>query len=500
MKKIYKIVYICILFFVFTTHLKAQCTFTTAVPYFETFAGITNNNQLPTCWAASNTSVTCLTYTSSLTSNRLPRTGPSLAAFSNTLGAHYFYTNGIYLNAGITYSTSIWFTTEYYGYTNWTDLSILYGVSQSSTALTNIISTNGPALSPVYRSLGGTFSVSTSGIYYVAIRATSNGIAGANYLSWDDFLIEAPCFFNASFLNISSTNSVLCQGQSATLIATGGVTYTWSTGANTSSIVIGPNSNFSYYVSSTNSVGCVATKSISFLVNPSPVVSIFSNKISVCKSDSATLYAYGAVTYSWNTGTTGNNIKVSPSINNSYTVTGTNAFGCSANAVQSISVLPLPNVNIAASSIYICSGETTTLFAGGASQFTWSAGNLNVAGNLFITSPSVTTVYSVVGTDNLGCSLTKTISILVSPCTSISEKEFASDFVFYPNPLINTLNIQGLIPITSIEIYNCEGKLINFSNVEDTKTTIDLSSFTNGIYFLKIKSINETFVKKIVKE
>jgi hypothetical protein len=108
------------------------------VPYFEGFESIPYNNRLPNCsWAANSLSNTCLTYTQAYNQNRIPYAGSKFASFYySPSGTNFFYTNGIKLYAGVTYSASMFYTTEYYSYTNWSDLSILLGTSQSSLGLT----------------------------------------------------------------------------------------------------------------------------------------------------------------------------------------------------------------------------------------------------------------------------------------------------------------------------------------------------------------------------
>jgi hypothetical protein len=63
-------------------------------------------------------------------------------------------------------------------------------------------------------------------------------------------------------VNASSSSSVICTGQSATLTATGAGTYSWSTGAATSTVNVTPTVNTTYTVVGTSSVGCSASMTI----------------------------------------------------------------------------------------------------------------------------------------------------------------------------------------------------------------------------------------------
>lgn len=70
----------------------------------------------------------------------------------------------------------------------------------------------------------------------------------------------------------------------------------------------------------------------------------------------------------------------------------------------------------------------------------------------------------------------------------------------YPNPAKNFINIilQDNIKSTNLEIINENGQILitklNISN----KTTIDLSNFSKGIYFIKLINKNNTILKKVI--
>lgn len=72
-----------------------------------------------------------------------------------------------------------------------------------------------------------------------------------------------------------------------------------------------------------------------------------------------------------------------------------------------------------------------------------------------------------------------------------------SDIKIYPNPTNNIINISSKSTINSIALYDIYGKLMLKQN---TKTaSIDISTFSNGVYFLEIYSNNTKEVKKVIK-
>ena len=131
----------------------------------------------------------------------------------------------------------------------------------------------------------------------------------------------------------------VCDGSSATLTASGGVSYLWSTGATSAQITV--NSSATYSVTGTGSNGCQNTASAAFTVNPLPTISISASSTSICAGDSVTLTASGAGaggSYSWNDGQTTAAITVTPGATVTYYVTGTDTNGCFNNASQQITV------------------------------------------------------------------------------------------------------------------------------------------------------------------
>lgn len=128
----------------------------------------------------------------------------------------------------------------------------------------------------------------------------------------------------------------VCDGSSATLTASGGVSYLWSTGATSAQITV--NSSATYSVTGTGSNGCQNTASAAFTVNPLPTISISASSTSICAGDSVTLTASGGTSYLWGGGQTTNPLTVTPGATTTYSVTGTDANGCQNTASQQITV------------------------------------------------------------------------------------------------------------------------------------------------------------------
>jgi hypothetical protein len=69
----------------------------------------------------------------------------------------------------------------------------------------------------------------------------------------------------------------------------------------------------------------------------------------------------------------------------------------------------------------------------------------------------------------------------------------------FPSPVSNMLSIETSEKAQT-EIMNMEGQLMRSFYVNKGNTTIDVSSFSSGIYIIEVKSEYGIAVKKIVKE
>lgn len=139
-------------------------------------------------------------------------------------------------------------------------------------------------------------------------------------------------------LALTASQMSVCPGSSVTLNVSGATTYTWSTGSNSTSVVVTPTVATGYNVVGTNTLGCNTTSLITIGTYTLPVVSIITSANTICAGANAVLTAGGGVTYLWNTVSTSSMITVSPTVTTTYSVTGTSAQGCSKTAVFTQSV------------------------------------------------------------------------------------------------------------------------------------------------------------------
>lgn len=313
-------------------------TITNSTPYFEGFENVQVNNMLPNCaWAASNPTAICQTYTIQTTYNRKPNSGIKFAAFNfgTNPNGDYFYTNGIQLYAGITYSAAVNYITD--GADGWSQFAMLVGTSQSTTGLTNIASVTGTINNTTYSLLANTFTVPANGIYYIAVKAIGN--TNPWYLSWDDLSITAPCNLNTPTLAVNGGTNVLCGGSNILLSASGASSYTWSSGPVNSTVMVAPLVNTTYTVSGSNAIGCVGLATKQITVDPLPTLSVAPMSQTICVTEVATIQVNGANTYTWNpSNSNASTFTLSPSSSLQFTISGTGTNNCVANATAQVIV------------------------------------------------------------------------------------------------------------------------------------------------------------------
>jgi len=85
-------------------------------------------------------------------------------------------------------------------------------------------------------------------------------------------------------------------------------------------------------------------------------------------------------------------------------------------------------------------------------------------------------------------------------CISLSIEDFKSkDFKAYPNPVKDNLTLSANEVISSIIITNILGQEIFTQNIDALSSTIDMSSFSKGTYFVKAIIGDTTGTIKIIK-
>lgn len=181
---------------------------------------------------------------------------------------------------------------------------------------------------------------------------------------------------------------------------------TWTYNGITTSIdspsyLINTVGNYPVTLQVSNAWGCTAILTDDIIVHPLPVISTSADTV-VCVGDPAMLTGYGAQTYAWGPpGTLAcivcNPAPATPSVASTYTVIGTDQYGCKDTADVKVGVRTHTFSN-AWSDTAMCLGYSVPLYDTGGSKYTWipAYGLSSSTISDPIASPASTTSYTVI--------------------------------------------------------------------------------------------------------
>ncbi|MGP8216946.1 MAG: T9SS type A sorting domain-containing protein [Bacteroidia bacterium] len=268
-------------------------------------------------------------------------------------------------------------------------------IFNSSLTLQSTISLN----STVYDVQIGNGNIYTCGNGFVEAISNPLPTAGASAIA-----TYATCGAN----NGSVTAGLfLCSGGTPDSLS-----YLWSPGGQTTQTI-------SNLAAGTYSVTITSSDSVYHLtatVGTTPIsVTATTSTPALCSGDSAMLVGGGATSYTWSTGQTNDTITVKPAVTTTYTVTGKDTNGCSANAIVTVNIADLTAYAYPSS---VCIGDSTILTASGGVTYMWNTGATTSS---IIVKPTITATYTATG----GCKDTAKITITVDsvPVTKISGSD-----------------------------------------------------------------------------
>ncbi len=270
---------------------------------------------------------------------------------------------------------------------------------------------------------------SGASVYTYTVTTTLNGCSSTDSIT----ITVNP----QPLVTATSTPVSICIGASATLNGAGAATYNWAllttpqTSIGTgSSLNVSPTVTTSYILTGTNGFSCSGGDTVTVIVNPLPAVQITSASDSLCSGETLTLNATGATTYTWSTpggGTigTGTPLLVSPTVNTTYIVTGSDGNLCSNSDTINVIVNPAPTANGIIGTLSVCPSVTGVQYwitnPNPTSTYTWTITNGVVAsgqGTDTITvdwsGTSGPALVSVVEVTNLGCTSITPITLAVN--------------------------------------------------------------------------------------
>lgn len=346
--------------------------------------------------------------------------------------------------------------------------------------------------------------------YYYGIQVTDNGVyplsaaltptqtgiravgiplgGGTPFPLMDDLGTPPGMFavFNYSAPAISAgASKYTCSGSSATLTASGASTYTWSTNANTNSIVVSPLVTTNYTVRTSNSQ-CNAYSTVSVIVSPIPSPTITGSP-TLCLGASKTYTATGAWSYTWASGTnaTQDYISFQQVGVNTITLTAANIPCPPVTASFQVNVKALPAINLLSPLPALCNtsvGGTTVQLNGQPIGGVYSGSMVSPTG---VVTPSLngnlTAFYSYTNTLST-CSATTSIQLMISECNSLTELTAEGGFKIYPNPVKDGRIWFDAEDVSYYRITDLNGRVVQHGQIE--RTGVDVSFLPAGVYII----------------
>lgn len=247
-----------------------------------------------------------------------------------------------------------------------------------------------------------------------------------------------------------SNDTTICFGNSVQLEVQGVSAATWTPStylddANSTTPVSTPQNSITYAVTGTTVDGCQLNEQVTITVvfnTPEPVMP---DSLRYCEGTSGQVTVSGAETYSWSppvdiTPVTGPTVTISTSTEQYYYCQFGNACGTE---LDSIYVDIVAASIIAGNDTIVCPGEPAFMFASGAVSYVWSppVTPLNASASQVSAVAPATTLYTVIGTDQNGC--TDNDSVLIE---------------LFPQPFIQT------VP----DVYAMMGEVVQLSATSST--------------------------------
>lgn len=274
-------------------------------------------------------------------------------------------------------------------------------------------------------------------------------------------------------------DSTLCFGQSTQLTSFGGTGYTWSpatglSNPNISNPIATPTTTTTYSLNMTVGVCNLTGQQTIYVSHPNETIAV-SPSATICNGGTAQLTANttggtSPYTYLWNT--TATTQMVSTTTSNNFSVTSTDAWGCTASATSSITVLTLSasatstNVNCFGGN----NGTVTTTITGGSTPYSFNwGGGVTTQNRSSVTAGT----YTVTVTDNIGCSATAQATV-TQPATAVTPTLATTNVSCFGgnDGTITTTTTGGNPPYT----YNWVGGI----------TTQNRNNLTAGTYHLTV--------------
>jgi hypothetical protein len=290
------------------------------------------------------------------------------------------------------------------------------------------------------------------------------------------------------------TNNVICAGESVVFTGSGAQSYTWDNSV-VDNTAINQSSSANFTVVGTDANGCENTSSVNLTVNQLPIVLANVTDNVICVGESVVFTGSGAQSYTWDNSVV-DNTAINPSSSANFNVVGTDANGCENTSSVNLTVNQIPAFALGDDTTVCENNLPIDLIAqAGFVSYNWNTGALTAT-----ISVNQAGTYSVTITDVNGCSNTDAIAVVTDPCLGLNELTF--NLNIYPNPTTGLINIDFGRNISDglIQLFDSKGSLVLSSVIDGTSHNLNLTTFSNGVYYIRLIDQDQVQQIKIIKE
>jgi hypothetical protein len=226
-----------------------------------------------------------------------------------------------------------------------------------------------------------------------------------------------------------------------------------------------------------------------------PSLTLTSDKGSaICKGESLEITAEGADQYfndaSPDISKNGTNkFTLRPAASGQYRFYAKTSDGTCESAVFDVTVNPVPVISVSPASKTIDKGESVSMSATGADEYTWSPNSFVISGNntnRLSVRPDNTITYTLTGKSSEGCQTTTKVTITVRGTSSILSSE-KTKVEIYPNPSSEFFSVKASKKV-SLRVYNLSGKSVILEPDQKYYHQLSIENIPVGIYFVEVVS------------
>ncbi len=261
-----------------------------------------------------------------------------------------------------------------------------------------------------------------------------------------------------------------------------------------------------YYVEATTGSCTSARTAVIATANATPAVTSTTPN-SRCDSGSVTLLATATTgTLRWYDVATGGSVLstgntfVTPSIGSSTTYYVEAANGnCISSRTPVMAAINFVAAPTGTANQTFCTAQMVGQIAVFGSDIIWY--DTAVGGNVVSNATPIASGTTYYASQTVNCESQARFAVTMTFGSCLETETFSSKMLkIYPNPVADFLTISHTTPISTIEVFNMLGQIIEQKQVRSTESRIDLSRHAAGTYLVRISIDNTIKTYKIIKK